>query len=415
MSTGPSGEHVRDEALVLLREAVDLRRRIHRWPELGLELPRTQQAVLDALACVPVEVVVGKSLSSVVATLEGSVPGPTIVLRADMDALPLHETTGLDFASERPGLMHACGHDAHVAMLVGAARLLATHRAHLAGTVRFVFQPGEEGYHGAEVMLDEGVFDGPPVGAAFAIHSLPTSLSGHVGFLPGPFLASSDSLRITVRGRGGHACAPDQSLDPVPAACEAVLALQSFMARRIDPADPAVLSITRLAAGTGDGVIPDTVTLEGTVRAHSEPARRAVIDGVRRVLDGVTSAHELTAEVVVERGYPPLVNDPAFTRWVVDVARRVVGERFVHVWDRPLMSSDDFACLLARVPGAMVALGSLPPGVDRPAPNHSGSMILDEAAMATGIALHAGVALSYLAGGDGPQPEPVAETVSPVV
>ncbi len=396
MRSGPSGEQLRAEALEVLSDAVDLRRRIHRWPELGLDLPRTQQAVVDELVGIPVDVVVGSRISSVVATLEGSAPGPTILLRADMDALAQHEATGLDFASERDGIMHACGHDAHIAMLVGAARLLARHRGDLAGTVRFMFQPGEEGHHGAKVMLEEGVLDAPPVGAAFAIHSLPTSLSGHVGCLPGPFLASSDTLRITMRGRGGHACAPEQSLDPVPAACEAVLALQSFVARRVDPADPAVLSITRLDAGTGDGVIPDSVTMEGTVRALSATARAAMLRGVRRVLEGVASAHELVADVVVEEGYPPLVNDTDFTRWVIDVARDVIGERFVHVWDRPVMSSDDFAYLLARVPGAMVALGSLPPGVEQGAPNHSGAMMIDEAAMATGIALHAGVALSYL-------------------
>lgn len=408
VSCPPSGEQIRAEALALLPAAVELRRRIHRWPELGLDLPRTQQAVLDGLAGLPVDVVVGKALSSVVATLEGDGPGPTIVLRADMDALPQHETTGLDFASERDGIMHACGHDAHSAMLVGAARLLAGHRQSLAGRVRFVFQPGEEGHHGARLMLEEGVLDGPGVGAAFAIHSLPTSLSGHVGCLPGSFLASSDGLRMTMRGRGGHACAPDQSLDPIPAACEAVLAMQSFMSRRVDPADPAVLSITRLAAGTGDGVIPDEVTMEGTVRAHSEPARAAVLGAVRRILDGVAAAHELVADVVVEEGYPPLINDGEFTRWVVDVARQVVGERYVHVWDRPVMSSDDFAFVLARVPGAMVALGSLPPGVERPAPNHSGAMILDEPAMATGMALQAGVALSYLAGESGRRPAPLS-------
>lgn len=394
----PTAHDLRAGAEVLLADAIALRRRLHRWPELGLELPRTQGAVLDALAGLPLRIDTGTRLSSVVATLEGERPGPTILLRADMDGLPQQETTGLDFASERDGIMHACGHDAHVAMLAGAARLLVHHRRALAGRVRFMFQPGEEGCHGAGAMLDEGLLDGPPVGAAFAIHSLPTSLTGHVGVRPGPFLASSDSIRAIVRGRGGHACAPDQSLDPVPAACEAVVALQTFMARRTDPADPAVLSITRVVADAAAGVIPDAVTMEGTVRAMSARAREAALAGVRRVVGGVAAAHELSADVTIEPGYPPLVNHPGFTGWLIDAARKLLGHQFVHVWDRPVMSSDDFAVVLERVPGAMVALGTLPPGLERPAPNHSGGMVIDEQAMATGIALYAGLALAYLGG-----------------
>ena len=396
MTPAPSAATLREGATALLPGVVELRRYLHRWPELGLELPRTQVAIVGALEGLPVDVVPGTKSSSVVATLEGGMPGPTILLRADMDALPHQEVTGLPFSSERDGHMHSCGHDAHSAMLVGAARLLAPHRACLAGRVRFVFQPGEEGHHGARHLLDEGLLDDRPV-AAFALHSLPTSLSGHVGTMPGSFLASSDSLRVTVRGQGGHACAPDQALDPIPVACEIVLALQSFAARRLDPADPAVLSITGIGAGSAEGVIPDSALLEGTVRAHSGSARTAVLAAVERICTHVAAAHQTTAEVVIAEGNPPLRNDDALTGRILDVARVVLGEAFVHVWDRPVMSSDDFALVLERVPGAMVALGTRVPGAEWAAPNHSPEMVLDEAAMAAGVALHAAIALALLA------------------
>ncbi len=399
MTQPPTAEQLRAATDALLPDVVSLRRLLHRWPEIGLELPRTQDAVVTALKGLPVDIARGAKTSSVVATLEGSAPGPTILLRADMDALPQQEATGLAFASERDGIMHSCGHDAHTAMLVGAARLLAAYRSCLAGRVRFVFQPGEEGHNGARLMLDEGLLDDQPL-AAFALHSLPTSLSGHVGGLPGSFLASSDSLRITVHGRGGHACAPDQSVDPIPVACEAVLALQSFAARRLNPAEPAVLSITRVQAGVAEGVIPDTVTMEGTVRAHSRSARRAVLAAVERIIHHVAAAHQATAEVVVEEGNPPLVNDTDVTAQVFEVARDVLGQQFVHLWDRPVMSSDDFAFVLERVPGAMVALGTRVPGAEKAAPNHSPEMVLDEAALAAGVALHAGVALRFLSDPD---------------
>ena len=244
-----------DDARALLPATVELRRRLHRHPEVGLQLPRTQQVVMEALAGLGLEPRVGKSVSSVVALLDGSRPGRSVLLRADMDALPLQEETGLQFASEVAGAMHACGHDTHVAMLVGAARLLAARRGELAGRVALMFQPGEEGYHGARFMLEEGLLGdaaagADPVDGAFALHISTQYPSGTINLRPGSLLASGDRLRIIVRGRGGHASAPHRTLDPVPIACEIVQAIQTAITRRVSVFDPAVVTIAHIAAGT---------------------------------------------------------------------------------------------------------------------------------------------------------------------
>src|ERR1700730_3259580 len=228
-----------EEARGLLGDVVQLRRSIHREPELGLDLPLTQAKVLEGLRGLPLEVRTGQRTSSVIADLRGRRPGRTMLLRADMDALPLQEGTGLTFASTYAGKMHACGHDAHTAMLVGAARLLARRQAELAGTIRFMFQPGEEGYAGARVMLDEGLLDINPA-AAFALHATPRWAAGTITTRPGPVLSSADTFTITIRGRGGHASAPHMAADPVPVACEIVMALQTFVTRSVSVFEPGI-------------------------------------------------------------------------------------------------------------------------------------------------------------------------------
>jgi len=388
-----------DEAHDLLDDAVQLRRRIHRRPELGLHLPATQATVLGAIDGLELEVRTGNRTTSVVASLDGSRPGPTLLLRADMDALPMPEDTGLEFASEIDGAMHACGHDAHVAMLVGAARLLAGRRDQLAGRVLFMFQPGEEGHHGARIMIEEGLLDGNQApAAAFAIHTSPKRRAGVVATRPGPLTASSDTLELTVRGRGGHAASPHHCLDPIPVACEIVQALQTFVARRIDAFDPAVVTIARIEAGTTRNVIPETARLFGTIRTVSQGTRAQVFDGVRRLAEGIAAAHGATAEVAVVEGYPPTVNDAGFAGFASQVAADLVGADHVVTMPNPGMGGEDFAYVLQRVPGAMVFLGTRPEGDGPVAPNHSNRMMLNESAMATGIALHAAVALRFLGG-----------------
>jgi hippurate hydrolase len=386
----------------LLPGTVELRRRIHRRPEQGLQLPQTQAVVLAELAELPVRVHTGKNCSSVVAVLDGGRPGPTVLLRGDMDALPLREDTGLDFASEVDGSMHACGHDTHVAMLASAVRLLADRRAELAGRVLFMFQPGEEGHHGARVMIEEGLLDDSgPAGVperALAMHITSTLESGVVTSRPGPIMASSDVLRLTVTGRGGHAAMPHDACDPVPAAAAIVGALQTMLTRRTSVFDPAVLTIAHLTAGTTTNIIPETAHLEGTIRALSESTRSLVHEEVARVSRNVAAAYGCTSELEIERGYPVTVNDDAIGPRVVELAGEVLGTQYALPMDTPMMGAEDFSYVLQRVPGAMAFVGACPPEVDLELspPNHSNRVVFDEPAMAHGVATYAAFALDAL-------------------
>ncbi|MFE2146714.1 M20 family metallopeptidase [Streptomyces sp. NPDC059456] len=386
------------EAHALLPDTVALRRDIHRHPELGTDLPRTQRAVLDALAALPLDLATGSGLSSVTATLDGALPGPTVLLRADMDALPLEEETGLEFASRVPGVMHACGHDAHTAMLVAAARLLSARRRELAGRVVFMFQPAEESGGGALRMIDEGVLrtaDGGVVDRAFALHLTTRFDSGTLHLRPGTTFAASDLLRVSVRGRGGHASAPHLGLDPVPVACEIVQALQTMVTRTVDVHDPAVVTVASVHAGTTANVIPDTAEITGTFRTLSPATRRLVREGIARVAHHVAAAHGAGAEVTLTEGYPPVVNDPAHTAALRDTATALLGPDRVHRLHRPFLWAEDFSYVLERVPGTMAFLGARPPGTPPgQAPDlHSGRVVFDEAALAAGAALHAAAAL----------------------
>ena len=384
------------EAQDLLDPTVELRRRIHRHPELGLSLPRTQAAVLDALDGLGLEIRTGQRTTSVTATLRGARPGRTILLRGDMDALPMPEDTGLTFASEVPGAMHACGHDAHTAMLAGAARLLARHRDAIAGSVVFMFQPGEEGYHGARVMIEEGLLEGPSApDAAFALHVTHRQPAGVVATRPGSMLASADTLRVVVHGKGGHASAPHDCLDPIPIACEIVQAFQTLVTRQVNAFDPAIVTVAKIEAGTTRNVIPETASLLGTIRTVSEATRDRVLDGVRRVAEGVATAHGAQATVELTRGYPVTVNDVGFAGFVVATARELLGDQRVTVMPNPVMGAEDFSYVLQRVQGAMANLGTRPDS-GPVYPNHSNRMMLNETALPTGIAMHAAVALRFL-------------------
>jgi amidohydrolase len=389
-----------DEARELLPQAVALRRRIHRQPELGLDLPLTTAAVLDGLQGLPVDIARGPSTSGLVVSLAGARPGRTILLRGDMDALPMPEETGLDFASEIPGRMHACGHDSHTAMLVQAVHLLSRHRDELAGTVKFMFQPGEEGYAGARRMIEDGLIDADPKpDAAFALHIFPNFKPGMIAGRPGPLLASADTWTINVKGRGGHASMPHLAVDPVPVACEIGLALNAMVTRRTDAFDPVVLTCAKITAGTANNVIPETVEMVGTLRATSEGARDNAHQGIRRIATNIAAAHLCEAEVAVMRGYPVTVNDADFAGFARGVATDLVGADNYIDLGAPAMGSEDFSYVLQRMPGCMMFLGVMPEGHDghdHIESCHSNRMLLNEDSMAVGIAMHAAIASRFL-------------------
>ncbi|HEC07929.1 MAG TPA: amidohydrolase [Acidimicrobiales bacterium] len=386
-----------DRSKELLPDLVDLRRAIHLEPEIGLNLPSTQAKIVEALSDLDLEITLGESTTSVTADLVGDPEGPTVLLRGDMDALPMPEDTGLDFASTNEGAMHACGHDSHVAMLVGAARLLAAERGSLPGRVRFMFQPGEEGFGGAEYMIREGVLEG--VDSAFALHITPNAPSGWLTVKSGPMMASADTFHAVFRGKGGHASMPHFAVDPIPGACEFVSALHSLVTRRVDVFDPAVVTVAHIESGTTTNVIPETALVEGTFRTVSEATRASVARGIERLLTGISAAHECEGELEIRYGYPVTVNDPSATQLMAEAAAEIIGEDHVVWMPAPVMGAEDFSYVLQRVPGAMAFLGVCPPEITDPnqAPAcHSNKMLLDEAAMATGVAVHANVARTWL-------------------
>jgi amidohydrolase len=390
------------EARQMLPGAVQLRRRIHAKPELGLDLPLTTGAVLEALRGLDVQIARGPSTSGLIVSLTGTKPGSqtgrTILLRGDMDALPMPEDTGLDYASEFEGRMHACGHDAHTAMLVQAVHLLHGHREKLAGTVKFMFQPGEEGHAGARRMIEDGLLDADPrPDAAFALHIMPQYPAGTIVGRPGAMLASADRWSVVVQGCGGHASMPHDAVDPVPVACEIVQAFQTFVTRRIHVFDPIVLTCAQIKAGTAGNVIPETAELIGTLRTTSEAARERAHEGIRRVAANVAAAHLCQAKVDLNPGYPVTTNDPEFVSFAREVASDLLGAGNYHPMPAPLMGAEDFSYVLQRMPGCMFFLGVAPEGTGgRFEPCHSNHMVLNEDAMANGIALHAAIAHRFL-------------------
>jgi len=395
---------VRDEAAKLAGEIAELRHAIHREPEIGLDLPKTQAKVLDALDGLPLEISTGRALSSVTAVLRGARPGPVVLLRGDMDALPVTEETGLPYASAVPGAMHACGHDLHTAMLAGAARLLAARRADLPGTVIFMFQPGEEGHAGARHMIHEGVLDVAdqrPV-AAYALHVTSNKLPcGMFSTRPGPMLAAADQITVTVHGRGGHASQPHRAADPIPAACEMVLALQTLVTRKFDVFDPVVITVGSFHAGTTDNVIPDQAKFLATARSYSAASRAALADMVPRLITDIADAHGLTADAEYATEYPVTVNDAAEAAFAGQTIAEVFGPGRGETAQFPITGAEDFSFVLEEVPGAFVFLGACPPGTDpEHAPtNHSAVATFDDAALADGTALYAELALRRLAQG----------------
>lgn len=412
---------ITDDARDLQEDLIRLRHDLHREPEIGLHLPRTQERVLQALDGLPYEITLGRETTSVTAVLRGgagsgagtegrggegsagnSTARPAVLLRADMDGLPVQEKTGVDYTSRTDGAMHACGHDLHTSMLAGAATLLAEKRHLLAGDVVLMFQPGEEGCDGAGYMLREGVLDaaGPRVQAAYGMHVF-SSLEQHGTFCtkPGVMLSASDGLEVTVLGAGGHGSAPHAAKDPVTVAAEMVTALQVMVTRQFNMFDPVVLSVGVLHAGTKRNVIPESARIEATVRTFSETSRLKMMEAVPRLLQGIAAAHGVEVHVDYQPEYPLTITDEDETHTAEKVITEMFGERRLSRWATPLSGSEDFSRVLAEVPGTFVGLSAVAPGGDPSTSpfNHSPYATFDDGVLADGAALYAELAISRLA------------------
>lgn len=388
-----------DDARPLLPELQELRRTLHRTPEVGLDLPQTQRTVLDALAGLDLEISTGDTSTSVVAVLRGGRPGPAVLLRADLDALPVTEPANVEFASTN-GAMHACGHDLHTAALVGAARLLAARRDELPGSVVFMFQPGEEGLGGAKHMIAEGVLDaaGERVVAAYGVHVFPGE-AGVFSTKAGPLMAGGNKIFVTVRGKGGHGSQAWTAVDPVSVLMELGLALEVMITRRFSIADPVVLSVTQLTASDAVNVIPETARLGATIRTLSEETVPEVEQYCRRVAEHVAAAHGCTVEIEFDPYYPPTINDAAETAFALETLAATFGPDRAVELPFANMASEDFSFVLREVPGCYVFLGSTPPDVplDEAPMNHNPQIVFDDTILADQAAALATLAWERLA------------------
>ena len=334
---------------------VALRREIHREPELGFDTEKTAEKVLAALDGLPLDIETGVAENGIVATLEGEGDGPTVALRADMDALPIQEETGLPFASEVEGRMHACGHDGHTGMLVGAAHALSGMRDRLGGSVKFIFQPAEEGGGGGKVMVDEGVVE--DVSSIFALHLWPGLPFGKVATKAGPIMAAADAFEMEIRGSGGHGAMPHLAADAVVIAAQVVTALQTVVSREVDPVEPAVLTVGEIGAGTAFNIIPEKARLGGTVRTLNPDLRERMPGRMEAVARGVAKGMRGDADLDYDFSYPVTVNDEVAAGYALGVAENLFGAQSVQELPNPSMTAEDFAFYLEKVPGSFVWLG----------------------------------------------------------
>lgn len=395
----PIVERLSQDVRALEFELVSLRRRLHQHPEVGLNLPKTQQLVLEALEELDLEVQCGESTTSVTAVLRGDPSGKAVLLRGDMDGLPLTEDTGLDFSSREAGAMHACGHDLHTAMLVGAARLLSAHRSELAGDVVFMFQPGEEGFDGAGHMLREGVLNaaGTKVSSAYGMHVMAGIPRGLFTTRPGVLMSASATLRVTVRGAGGHGSAPHHAKDPVSVAAQIIGDLQTLVTRRFDVFDPVVITVGYFRAGTARTIIPDEATFDATVRAFSVDAQDLIAKEAVRLCHHIARAYGMEADVSFTREYPATINAPDHVQFVESVVGSTFGEERFKIMKSPQSGSEDFSRVIAEVPGCYMMLGArVDNGSELFADNHSPRVQFDEKVLCDGALLHARIAIEAL-------------------
>ena len=377
-------------------EVVALRRSIHQHPEQGFKEHQTAALIRSKLKAWGVE---HKPLAGTgtVALVRGAKPGPTMLVRADIDALPLLELNKVPYASKNKGVMHACGHDGHAAMAMVAAKLLQRRRASLRGNVKFMFQPAEEGPGGAKPMIEAGLLEGPRVDAAFAIHMWNELPTGKIGVRPGPVMASADEFRMTVTGRGGHGAAPHQTIDPVSIAAQVITACQQIVSRKVDPTKSAVVTFGQIHGGTRHNIIPDRVEMSGTVRAFEEGVRKQLAREIPKVARGVAASLGARLEFDYHFGYPPTVNDPGMTSLVRDTVRETLGAGAAVEQD-VTMGAEDMSLVLKEVPGCYFFLGSMNRKKGLVHPHHSARFDFDEAALPSGVELWLRLAERFLAG-----------------
>jgi amidohydrolase len=383
------------EAQALFEYTQALRRDFHRHPELGFHEVRTAGIVARELNKLGLELTPGIAETGVVATIEGNRPGAVLMLRFDMDALPIQEQTGAPYASQNPGVMHACGHDGHTAVGLTVARMLNSHRQELSGTIKLVFQPAEEGEGGAQRMLAEGILENPHADAALALHLWNEKPFGWLGITAGPIMAAAEIINIKVTGRGGHGAIPHLAIDPVLASAQIINALQSIVARNISPLETAVVSVTSIHAGETFNVIPAQASLQGTIRSFSPEVRQHVLERFQQVVEGIGTAMQCHVDCQMQSISPAVVNDGNLTQQVRTTARQLLPDSQVEA-DYRTMGAEDMAFILQKLPGCFFFIGSANPAKGLDAPHHHPRFDFDERALVHATALMANAAWDYL-------------------
>ncbi len=376
-------------------DAIETRREIHRHPELGFEEHQTAELVSEKLRSWGLDVQENVAETGVVGLLEGSGDGPTVLLRADMDALPIHEENDLPYRSQKNGVMHACGHDAHTSVNLYVAKILSERTDSFPGRIKFIFQPAEEGPGGAKPMIEEGVLENPKVDAAFGLHVWNPLEIGEVGLRSGPLLSCADKFQVTVRGEGGHGAAPHEAHDPVVCASQMVTSLQTIASRETDPLSPVVVTVGKIEGGSRFNVIPDEVRFEGTVRTYDREFRRSIPDRIERICGKTAQSMNCEAELDYEFYYPPTINHEAETQLAREAAEPVVGEEQITSECRTL-GGEDFAFFLEEVPGCFVFVGSSNEEKGLTHPHHSARFNIDEEAIPIAVEVMKNIAVKYL-------------------
>lgn len=381
----------------VLPEVVALRRDLHAHPELGFQEERTARRVATILAGAGrLSIRTGVARTGIVALLNAGKPGPCLALRADMDALPIVEQTGVPYASQTPGIMHACGHDGHTSCLVGAALVLSRVAEELPGSLKFIFQPAEENDGGGRAMVEAGVLEDPRVDAAIALHAWPAQPVGTISVRSGPAMAAVDSAIVTVVGKGSHGAYPHRGIDPIATAAHTIVALQTIVSRTVDPIDCAVVTVGSIHAGTVPNIIPPECRMEITLRSHRRDTRKRLQEMVRQIAENTASAFGATARIEIHEGYPVTVNDPALAEWIVGVGREVLGPERTVTTDPPSMGAEDFAFYAERVPAVMFRLGVRPSHMDTYPGLHNPEFNFNDDAAPTGIRMLCELAVRFL-------------------